>query len=275
MYSQPQVNLPTQAEITDATAVRDHGSQPEHVSGDPTDPCDLPEQRRRSGQRPDFRYGAMMARSAPSARTCFPSSHAPSYGRRVNIAANNALDLNNFHVKFDYIFNPSHRIRSSIFSATVCRTSQRRLACRSQSDRWPPTRTCGIRWPPPVPSWPDSTTPGQSAQPRCWRAASDISGSRNASGSTTTLIPNALGINTGPLGANAARQGKFWCTGALLSGIFRSNCTIRSSVAFRAIPSSPGRMLPTIGKSTSPMIKGNHTIKIGGQYQDAYTKISA
>ena len=27
-----------------------------------------------------------------------------------------------------------------------------------------------------------------------------------------------------------------------------------------------------IGRSTSPTIKGNHTIKIGGQYQDAFTK---
>src|SRR5215470_9251552 len=28
----------------------------------------------------------------------------------ANIAANNALDLNNFHVKFDYVFNQKHRI---------------------------------------------------------------------------------------------------------------------------------------------------------------------
>ena len=40
-------------------------------------------------------------------------------GALVNIAANNTLDLNNFHVKFDYIFNPSHRVSVNISLATV------------------------------------------------------------------------------------------------------------------------------------------------------------
>src|SRR5947209_10052647 len=102
------VNLPAQAEINDALGCVATGINPNTV-GDPnpaacinTGPGPGSDQIPGNGDdgQPNS-IGANLLSFLPL---------APSPGALVNIAANNVLDLNNFHVKFDYVFNPSHRV---------------------------------------------------------------------------------------------------------------------------------------------------------------------
>src|SRR4029077_6132079 len=89
------VNLPAQAEINDALGCITTGTNPNSV-GDPTPAACL-----NSAPTQVSSIGKNLLSFVPL---------APSPGALVNISANNALDLNNFHVKFDYIFNQSHRV---------------------------------------------------------------------------------------------------------------------------------------------------------------------
>ena len=89
------VNLPAQAEINDALGCIATGTNPNSV-GDPTPAACL-----NTGPAQVSPIGQNLLSFVPL---------APSPGALVDISANNALDLNNFHVKFDYIFNQSHRV---------------------------------------------------------------------------------------------------------------------------------------------------------------------
>src|SRR5438132_2840160 len=105
------VNLPAQAEIDDALEcvatgvnLNDHVHDPH-----PADTCINDGQ---PGPGPDQIVGTTDDGTPSTIGQKLLSfiPLAPSPGAKVNIAANNALDLNNFHVKFDYIFNQSHRL---------------------------------------------------------------------------------------------------------------------------------------------------------------------
>ena len=51
----------------------------------------------------------------------------------VNIAANNSLDLNNFHVKFDYVFNQNHRDLGEVSLWRQPAKANRRPGCSAVS----------------------------------------------------------------------------------------------------------------------------------------------
>ena len=189
----------------------------------------------------------------------------------VNITANNSLDLNNFHVKFDYIFSPTHRVSVKyLFGDSV--NNQPAAAGVPQSvgplatgpNMWnsvAPTRAqlAGINY-----TW--TISPNKVLESRFgYQRFSQRIGVNN------NIDPNALGLNTGPLGASRARQGELRSTGDVLLGYFGNTAyAIVGGVQGYPIITRPDASYDWQEHFT--VIKGNHTIKIGGQYQDAYTK---
>ena len=91
-------------------------------------------------------------------------------------------------------------------------------------------------------------------------------------GVNNNIDPNALGINTGPLGADPQDHGKFRSPAVYYLGYFRepADTPVVGGVQGYPIVTRPDASYDWQEHFT--MIKGNHTIKIGGQYQDAYTK---
>ena len=105
-----QVTLPAPAQIFDATQCVQTGINP-NTSGPLArrEPMDrVPEHRSRPRKRSDLRYGGR--RNGKFDRAKLLSFIPTSPTGTQDIVANNTLDLNNFHVKFDYIFNQSHRV---------------------------------------------------------------------------------------------------------------------------------------------------------------------
>src|SRR6267143_7226213 len=102
------VNLPAQAEINDALGCIATGINPNTV-GDPNPATCI---NSGPGPGPDQIVGTADdgTPSTIGLKLLSFMPLAPSPGAPVNIAANNTLDLNNFHVKFDYVFNQSNRI---------------------------------------------------------------------------------------------------------------------------------------------------------------------
>ena len=192
----------------------------------------------------------MMARSTPSAPNCsrlFPTSARNGLASRQ---PNNALDLNNFHVKFDYIFSPSHRISVKYLFGDSLQNQPAAPGTPQSVDRWPPTRICGIRLRPRGPNLPGvnytwTITPNSVLESRFgYQRFSQRIGVNN------NIDPNALGINTGPLGANPSDKENFGVPTVYYLGYFGGSAT--PSGASRDIPSSPDPTLLMIGKSTSP-----------------------
>ena len=101
------VTLPTPAQIFDATQCVKTGINP-NTSGtigpDGEMPwTTLPEQSARDREAIRFSAPLTTARSTPSVQFAFVHSH--HHDGTANITGENPLDLNNFHVKFDYIFS--------------------------------------------------------------------------------------------------------------------------------------------------------------------------
>jgi Carboxypeptidase regulatory-like domain/TonB dependent receptor/TonB-dependent Receptor Plug Domain len=189
----------------------------------------------------------------------------------ANITADNSLDLNNFHVKFDYVFSPSHRLSVKYLfgdslqsqpSAPGVPQSIGPLA--TNKNMWnsvAPTRAqlAGLNY-----TW--TITPTSVLESRFgYQRFSQRIGVNN------NIDPNALGISTGPLGANSGDKENFGVPAVYYLGYFGPSAySVVGGVQGYPIITRPDASYDWQEHFTK--IKGNHTIKIGGQFQDAYTK---
>jgi len=90
-------------------------------------------------------------------------------------------------------------------------------------------------------------------------------------GVNNNIDPNALGINTGPLGAGSSDTENFGVPAMYYLGYFGpSGYPTVGGIQGYPIITRPDASYDWQEHFT--MTKGNHTLKIGGQYQDAFTK---
>ncbi len=265
-----QVTLPAQAEIDDATACVATGVNPNNA-GDPNPTTCINDGV--PGPGPDQIPGTLddgqVSTLGQNLLSFIPL--APSPGQLIDISANNKLDVNNFHVKFDYIFNPSHRVSVKyLFGDSL--QSQPPAAGVPQSagplatspDMWnsiAPTRAqlAGINY-----TWTISPTKVLESRFGYQRFSQRI-------GVNNNIDPNALGINTGPLGADPQDTENFGVPAIYYLGYFgASGYSVVGGVQGYPIITRPDASYDWQEHFTA--IKGNHTIKIGSQFQNAYTK---
>lgn len=266
------IALPTPAQIADATSCVTTGVNPNTSGtigpdGNPWTKC----LNTGPGPGSDQIYGTADDGTVNSIGANLLSFLPTSAAGSANIVANNTLDLNNFHVKFDYVFNQKHRISFKyLFGDSL--QSQPAAAGVPQSlgplatnpNMWnsvAPTRAqlAGINY-----TWTISNNKVLESRFGYQRFAQRI-------GVNNSIDPNALGINTGPLGAGPEDKENFGVPSVYYLGYFGAS----------GYPSVGGiQGYPIITRPDASydwqehftMIKGNHTIKIGGQYQDAFTK---
>jgi len=267
-----QVTLPTTAQIFDATKCVETGVNPNTSNtigpdGNPWTTC----LNTGPGPGSDQIFGTADDGTVNSIGAKLLSFIPTSPTGKEDIVANNTLDLNNFHVKFDYIFNPSHRVSVKYLfgdslqsqpATTGVPLSVGPLA--TSPNMWnsvAPTRAqlAGINY-----TWTISPTKVLESRLGYQRFSQRI-------GVNNSIDPNALGINTGPLGANAQDKENFGVPSVYYLGYFGpSGYPVVGGIQGYPIITRPDASYDWQEHFT--MIKGSHTIKIGGQYQDAYTK---
>jgi hypothetical protein len=265
-----QVLLPSQSEINDALGCVTTGINPNTV-GDPNPASCI---NTGPGPGPDQIYG-----TADDGQPSTIGSNLLSFiplasnsGVPVNIAGNNKLDLTNFHVKFDYVFNQKHRISVKyLFGDSL--QSQPPAPGVPQSvgplatgpDMWnsvAPSRAqlAGINY-----TWTISPTKVLESRFGYQRFSQRI-------GVNNNIDPNALGINTGPLGTNASDKENFGVPTVYYLGYSFGNSAYGTVGGIQGYPIVTRPDASYDWQEHFTMIKGNHTIKVGGQYQDAFTK---
>lgn len=262
------VNLPSQAEINDAMGCIQTGINPNTV-GDPNPAACI---NSGPGPGPDQIVGTADdgTPSTIGANLLSFVPLAPSTGVPVDIAANNTLDLNNFHVKFDYTFNQKHRISVKYLFGDSLQSQppapgvpQSVGALATNANMWnsvAPTRAqlAGINY-----NW--TISPNKVLESRFgYQRFSQRIGINN------NIDPSALGLNTGPLGAGPQDKENFEVP--TLYGYSFGNTTYGFVGGVQGYPIVTRPDASYDWQEHFTMIKGNHTIKIGGQYQDAYTK---
>jgi hypothetical protein len=249
------VNLPAQAEIDDAMGCIANGINPNNAMDPTPAPC--------------FNTGpAQVSPIGKNLLSFVPL--APSPGALVNITANNALDLNNFHVKFDYIFNQSHRVSVKyLFGDSVNNqpaapgVPQSVGPLATNRNMWnsvAPTRAqlAGLNY-----TW--TISPNKVLESRFgYQRFSQRIGINN------TIDPSALGLNTGPLGAGPNDKENFEVPTLYNYSFGNTAYAFVGGIQGYPIITRPDASYDWQEHFT--MIKGNHTIKVGGQYQDAFTK---
>lgn len=189
----------------------------------------------------------------------------------ANITAANSLDLNNFHVKFDYVFNQQHRVSVKyLFGDSL----QSQPAAPGVPQSFGPLATNKNMWNSVAPTraqlaglnytWAISPTKVLESRFGYQRFSQRI-------GVNNSIDPNALGLNTGPLGANPQDKENEGVPAMYYMGYFGpSGYALVGGVQGYPIVTRPDASYDWQEHFT--MIKGNHTIKVGGQYQNAYTK---
>ena len=206
------VNLPPQRKSNDAMQCVITGANPN------TSATRLLHKRRRQGLDPiRFLVRQTTERSAPWARICFHSSPWPRSRRPGGIICQQTtlLALNNFHVKFDYVFSQSHRVSVKYLFGDSLQSQppapgvpQSVGPLATNSNMWnsvAPSRAqlAGVNY-----TWTITPTKVLESRFGYQRFASE-------SGSTTTSIRKALGLNTGPARSRSGRQGEFRSANAL------------------------------------------------------------
>jgi outer membrane receptor protein involved in Fe transport len=262
------VNLPSQSEINDALGCIATGINP-NTSGDPTPaPCI----NSGPGPGPDQIPGTADDGKPSTIGTNLLSfvPLAPSPGALVNIAANNSLDLNNFHVKFDYIFNPKHRVsvkylfgdsfQSQPSAAGVPESVGPLATSPTMWNSVAPTRAqlAGVNY-----TWTISSTKVLESRFGYQRFSQRL-------GVNNQINPSALGINTGPLGSGPEDKENFGVPVLYNYAFGVSGYSLIGGIQGYPIITRPDASYDWQEHFTA--IKGNHTIKVGGQYQDAFTK---
>ncbi len=268
-----QVTLPTPAEIFDAkqcvtTAVNPNtsGEGPFDGSGNPICLNNIP------GPGSDQIYGTADDGTINSIGANMLSFIPTSPTGIANVAANNALDNNNFHVKFDYIFNQSNRVSVKYLFGDSLQNQppaagvpQSVGPLASNPNLWnsvAPVRAqlAGVNY-----TW--TITPTKVLESRLgYTRFSERIGVNN------NIDPNALGLNTGPLGASPSDKENFGVPVIYYLGYFgnTSGYSLAGGIQGYPIITRPDATYDWQEHFTA--IKGNHTIKLGGQYQNAYTK---
>jgi len=261
-----QVSLPTSAEISDATQCVITGINPDTAGSG------LPCLNTGPGPGSDQIFGTADDGTVSSIGANLLSFIPASTSGLANIAANDSLDNNNFHVKFDYVFNQSHRVSVKyLFGDSL--QSQPPAAGVPQSvgplavnpNMWnsvAPVRAqlAGLNY-----TW--TITPTKILESRFgYTRFSERIGVNN------NIDPNALGINTGPLGAGPNDKENFGVPSVYYLGNFgnTSGYSLVGGVQGYPIVTRPDATYDWQEHFTA--IKGTHTLKMGGQYQNAYTK---
>jgi len=267
------VTLPTPAQIFDATSCVTTGMNPNTSNTFGPDGVTPWTTCLNNGPGPgsDQIYGTADDGTVSSIGAKLLSFIPTSTTGTANIAANNTLDLNNFHVKFDYVFNQKHRIsfkylfgdslQSQPSAAGVPQSVGPLATNKNMWNSVAPTRAqlAGINY-----TWTISPTKVLESRFGYQRFSQRI-------GVNNNIDPNALGINTGPLGANASDKENFGVPSVYYLGYFGpSGYPVVGGIQGYPIVTRPDASYDWQEHFT--MIKGNHTIKIGGQYQDAFTK---
>jgi len=268
-----QVTLPTQAQINDATSCVETGVNP-NTSGTFSSDGETPwTSCLNTGPGPgsDQIFGTADDGTVNSIGAALVSFIPTSENGTADITANNVLDLNNFHVKFDYVFSQKHRISVKyLFGDSL--QSQPSAAGVPQSvgplatspNMWnsvAPTRAqlAGINY-----TW--TISPNKVLESRFgYQRFSQRIGVNN------DIDPNSLGLNTGPLGSGPDDKENFGVPAVYYLGYWgASGYSLVGGIQGYPIVTRPDASYDWQEHFT--MIKGNHTIKIGGQYQDAFTK---
>src|SRR5713101_3721697 len=268
-----QVTLPTTAQIFDATQCVQTGVNP-NTSGtfgpDGTTPWTTC-LNKGPGPGSDQIFGTADDGTVNSIGANLLSFIPTSATGTANIAADNSLDLNNFHVKFDYIFSPSHRVSVKyLFGDSL----QSQPAAPGVPQSVGPLATNKNMWNSVAPSraqlaglnytWTITPTTVLESRFGYQRFSQRI-------GVNNNIDPNALGLNTGPLGASSQDKENFGVPALYYLGYFgASGYSVVGGVQGYPIITRPDASYDWQEHFTA--IKGNHTIKIGGQFQNAYTK---
>ncbi len=259
------VDVPTPAEVSDATQCVLTGINPDAAgSGLPclnTGPGPGSDQIFGTGDDGTLNeYGANILSLIPTSPT-----------GSVNVAAPNQLDVTNFHVKVDHVFNQAHRISVKyLFGDSLGNQPAAPGVLQSAG----PLATNPNMWNSVAPSraqlaglnytWTISPTKVLESRVGFTRFAQRI-------GLNNDIDPNALGLNTGPLGADANDRENFGVPAMYGIGYFGvSLYPVVGGIGGYPIITRPDSTFDVQEHFTA--IKGNHTIKIGGQYQNAYTQ---
>jgi hypothetical protein len=267
-----QITLPTTAQIFDATQCVQTGVNPNTSGtigpdGNPWTTC----LNTGPGPGSDQIFGTADDGTVSSIGANLLSFVPTSATGTANITADNSLDLNNFHVKFDYIFGPSHRLSVKYLFGDSLQSQpaapgvpQSVGPLATNKNMWnsvAPTRAqlAGLNY-----TW--TITPNSVLESRFgYQRFSQRIGVNN------NIDPNALGINTGPLGASSADTENFGVPAFYGLGYFGASLyPLVGGIQGYPIITRPDASYDWQEHFTA--IKGNHTIKIGGQFQDAYTK---
>jgi len=263
------VNLPSQGEINDAMGCITNGINPNSV-GDPNPATCINDGFPGPGPDQVFGNGDDASPSTIGQNLLSFVPLAPSPGAPVNIAANNSLDLNNFHVKFDYVFNQKHHISVKYLFGDSLNNQpaapgvpQSTGPLATNANMWnsvAPTRAqlAGVNY-----NW--TITPTKVLESRFgYQRFSQRIGINNS------IDPESLGLNTGPLGAGPNDKENFEVP--TLYGYSFGNTAYGFVGGVQGYPIVTRPDASYDWQEHFTMIKGNHTIKVGGQYQDAYTK---
>ena len=264
-----RVTLPSAAEILDATSCVTTGINPNNA-GDPNPASCL---NSSPGPGPDQIFGTaddgQVSTLGANLLSFVPL--APSSGQKVDIVANNKLDVTNFHVKFDYIFSPSQRVSVKYLFGDSFQSQppapgvpQSAGPLATSPDMWnsvAPSRAqlAGINH-----TWTIGPTKVLESRFGYQRFSQRI-------GVNNNIDPNALGINTGPLGAGPQDKENLAVPALYYLGYFgATGYSLVGGVQGYPIITRPDASYDWQEHFT--VIKGNHTIKVGGQFQNAYTK---
>lgn len=273
------ITLPTQAQINDATSCVTTGINPNTSNtqvdiGPPGSPNLVPfTECLNNGPGPgsDQIFGTGDDATVNSIGANLLSFIPVSATGEENILANNALDVTNFHFKVDYNFNANHHLSFKYLFGDSFQSQpaapgvpQSLGALATNANMWnsvAPSRAqlIGLNY-----TWTISPTMVLESRVGYQRFAQRIAVNND-------IDPNALGINTGPLGATAADHENFGVPAVYYLGYFgASGYPVVGGIQGYPIITRPDASYDWQEHFT--MIKGNHTIKFGGQYQDAYTK---
>src|ERR1051325_2878865 len=266
------ITLPTPAQIFDATQCVETGVNPNTSGtvgpgGNPWTTC----LNNGPGPGSDQIFGTADDGTVNSIGAQLLSFYPTSPTGEADITADNSLDLTNFHVKFDYVLNASHRISVKYLFGD---SFQSQPATAGVPHSVGPLATNPNMWNSVAPSraqlaginytW--TISPNKVLESRFgYQRFSQRIGVNN------DIDPKSLGINTGPLGSSAADTENFGVPAMYYLGYFGpSGYPTVGGIQGYPIVTRPDASYDWQEHFT--MTKGSHTIKIGGQYQDAFTK---
>ena len=260
-----QVDAPTPAEVFDASQCVETGINPD------TSGSGLPCLNNGPGPGSDQIFGTPDDGTLNIIGANIVSLIPTSPTGTINVQSKNQLDLTGFHFKVDHIFNRSHRISVKyVFSDSLGNqpaapgVMQSTGPLATNTDMWnsvAPSRAqlAGVNY-----TWTINDNKVLESRFGFTRFSQRI-------GINNNINPADLGLNTGPLGAGPQDTENFGVPAVYYLGYFgNTSYAVVGGVQGYPIITRPDATLDWQEHFT--WLKGNHTIKIGGQYQKASTK---